>query len=195
MVHGDINCEHKCAWCGKPTTLYRMAGFHKYCSISCKTSGINSNAWKDLKYRKKHLEMFHDNCRSEEISYKRIAYQEMQRFCNMVPLDKVCTFYLGLTDDNSIKFGITSDNFKNFKFRYNTSRWKLENLRVLHKVFQGTPYQVSWIEREIKLIRKDASEHLEFNKLKEIIKLLRELIPQASQLETPTSSTTIETQS
>lgn len=177
LVHtGDINYRPKCEICGKPVYLFRLSGYRKYCSQSCWSTAMNHIKWSRPDYREARLKSFYENCRNDNISYKRISIQECNLFKNKIGLDTKCVFYLGITDDNKLKFGVTSDTSSDLSYRVKFARWRGINFKTIHKVIEGRCEFVADIECGIKLMRKNSSEFVNLSGLHEIIELIRILI-------------------
>lgn len=132
------------------------------------TRSRNIRNWSDPRYRETMSELSKKSINSWESKIK----SKYKSFLRLGKLSDKCIFYLGLTDDNCIKFGITGVNLD--KGRCNR-KWRLK-LKSIHRVVISDRKTIAIIEMNVKFMLKSNSEYTEFENLHKIISFIRNFI-------------------
>lgn len=143
--------------------LHNSEEFKK--SLSTRTRELNKKLWEDPEYRKKMSE----NSKISINSWKSKSKAKYKSFLRSGRADDLCIFYIGLTESNDIKFGITGTNLD--KGRCNR-KWRL-GLKSIHRLVNSNRLTVAKIELELKLYLGSNSEYTHYKNLHKIIDFVR----------------------
>lgn len=90
------------------------------------------------------------------------------QFINKGSLDDECYFYLAITNDNKLKYGITADIISRPDIEYlNNNSYK-----TIHLIYSDSRLNIANFETKIKL-KFNGKEYIEFDNLSTLIKLIR----------------------
>lgn len=127
---------------------------------------LNNKNWMDLEYVSRMRDKSYETINSWTSKCKN----KYKAFLRQGSLDDECIFYVGLTDSNDIKFGVTGVNLD--KGRCNR-KWRLK-LKSIHRLRISDRKTIAEIEMNLKFQLGSDSEYVEFSKLREIINFVRD---------------------
>lgn len=126
---------------------------------------INESNWKNPEY----VFIMKDKSYNTINSWRSKCKSKYSVFLKQGKPEDVCIFYIGLTNSNDIKFGVTGVNLD--KGRCNR-KWRLK-LKSIHRLVVSDRITVAKIELNLKFHFQSNSEYVEFSKLREIIDFVR----------------------
>lgn len=170
VVYGDINHIEYCSVCGKPTAFDRLsAGYRTSCSRGCSAVlGGNAiapamrdpNSKCKLACKEKLKELFSDGTHPFT-SVEVHARSRMTDFINKGDPDKESWFYVAISNDDRIKFGITDD-----PVAYNANKCIYQKI---HPLIKGTRKSVAYLEYSYKVHFNSRIEYFSKDKYSEML--------------------------
>lgn len=164
----SVNCieQHKNENSKLNESLSRLHSSSDFLDLASKRMrSLNEKNWDNNEYRERMTKKSYSTINSWQSKCKN----KYKAFLRQGHIDDDCTFYVGLTESNDIKFGVTGVNLD--KGRCNR-KWRLK-LKSIHRLKISDRKTVAEIEMNLKFHFGSDSEYMEFTKLKEIINFVR----------------------
>lgn len=164
VVYGDKDFRPTCPieGCDKILQFWNLSlGFKK----TCCNNHAHLLQWQNEEYQSRMSKM------CGEVIQGTHPLTARNMFVNRYKDKLDCNFYLGITEDNKIKIGITSGDIYE---RFGAS-WRFDShLRSIHQIYCSSAINVADLEMLIKHNFNQISEYFEFDKLHEIINIIKE---------------------
>lgn len=92
---------------------------------------------------------------------------QKSRFISLGDPHDICEFYLALTQDGTLKFGISGNT---------ELRAFIMNFKTIHCIYKSTRVKIAELEADLKYELDTSSEYLPFTELRKILNIIKYLI-------------------
>lgn len=133
-------------------------------ACSKRITEYNRKSWSDPEYRRIKSETTHISINRWDAKV-RAHYKD---FLSKGNISDTCDFYIALTRNEDIKFGVTFAGIQDRKYRCAH--------KYIHSIFKGSRLAVAKLERDVKFHFKSDSEIIPYNMLSELIRFIRSYI-------------------